>query len=322
MGKKNGKKGKKKQRKQPSTTNKSKASRTCWLVTSPLYKEFVELCEKKDWREKKHLPRRGSKEAKELDALMDKGLGNGQPLSRSQVKRKFEHWKKSFESEKKLRQIDNLKIETTKNILLRLKETETWTITVSNLEIDSRVEDSPVYEKVIEGWLTLVLDPLRLATIETLNELLTDDNANDGSGETLYIEKEKVNLTNFEKDFLVSFLNHDKVKPFLEREEKEGREKDIRARAKGLANYIGRRFVELMTMAVKRGGQWNEEMIKIVETTIGEFKDKQVDLSEDNLLRRTIFNITCWLVFAGKIPCMEGRNKKKYRVQVSTRKGH
>lgn len=100
-----------KRRKGPPA-KKRKPPTACWLCSSPQYLEFAALCDKKKWKTRLHLPRRGAKEAKELDAFMLRGLDNGVSLTRTQANRKFKHWKESFASERKMLQLDASKIET------------------------------------------------------------------------------------------------------------------------------------------------------------------------------------------------------------------
>jgi hypothetical protein len=70
--------------------------------------------------------RKGSNQAQELDKIIEKGLGNGKPLSRNQLSRKFKQLKGSFESEKSIRKLDEAKIENGVELYGRLKKTDCW----------------------------------------------------------------------------------------------------------------------------------------------------------------------------------------------------
>ena len=68
--------------------------------------------------------RKGSKEAKELDKLIEKGLGPNKLLSHDQDNCKFKHWKRAQISEKEFKQLDESKVENTQGLLVRLRNTD------------------------------------------------------------------------------------------------------------------------------------------------------------------------------------------------------
>jgi len=288
------KKGKKKSWKKKGP-NKSNVSPTCWSINSPLYKEFAELCEKKGWHERDSAPRRGSNEAKELDKIIEKGLGNGKPLSRAQINRKFEHWKKSNESEKKILRLDESKIENEHELLKRMKETDYWIVTVMNERLCMFDSQSPTYAESISGWLALPLGTLRTNLIDAFNELLSDSSAS-----KRYNMLEEELLSQFQDDFLGCLTNHDNVKPLLDAENDSNR--NIRERAAGIAMNISRLFVEEIVMAIKRGGHGNETMLKAITDLIQEFEEKECNLRDNNRVRRALHNLAGWLIKAARHP--------------------
>ena len=66
-----------------------------WLIGSPKYQEFIDICTRVVWQVRDHLRRAGSTDAREsgLEAFIANGNGDGKAFSRSQVNAKFAHWK-------------------------------------------------------------------------------------------------------------------------------------------------------------------------------------------------------------------------------------
>lgn len=103
--------------KKKKSTKKKKKS---WLVTSEQYKRFAALCEKHEWDKRDDLPKLGSRSIDGVDELVEiqkAGMGDGHEFTRTQLNNKFHHWKGSLESERKVRVIDENKIDITKNLV-------------------------------------------------------------------------------------------------------------------------------------------------------------------------------------------------------------
>jgi hypothetical protein len=168
------KSNKRKRSKGRKSSSGSNRPPSVWLVGSPLYKELADLCEKKGWQQRKYLPRKGSNQAQELDKIIEKGLGNGKPLSRNQLSRKLKQWKGSFESEKSIRKLDEAKFENGVELYGRLKRTDCWMQLVESLCIDMYSDESPTYSEAIHGWLLVFLCNLRKGLVDSINKLLAD----------------------------------------------------------------------------------------------------------------------------------------------------
>lgn len=182
----------KKSKRRANKAKKAKEKRRLWLVTSPECTKFAKICEKHGWHQRDSLPPAGAKEAgaKELQQLVNRGLGNGKPFPCNQLNRKFKHWQGSFATEKEICGLDESKIETSEELVIRLKMTDVWRFaTRSRLVLCNKSGKS--HAELFESHLDPMLSDLRETVIGKFNDFLFDDKS-----------QEKDRYTDFEKQTL------------------------------------------------------------------------------------------------------------------------
>jgi hypothetical protein len=87
---------------------------------------------------------------------------------------------------------------------------------------------------------------------------------------------------------------HDLVAKWLERETVATQ--NIKARAKGTAKVIGREFVSLITMAVKRGGHADETILRAIDEAIVKHQNAEIEVDLKSMLRQTMYNVAGWMI--------------------------
>ena len=121
------KKASNKKKNKKNDDDSKKPRKKIWTHDTDAYREFARICAKHEWQFREKLPRAGEKcpGGPELDRLIEKGLGDGQPFSWDQVKRKLAAWKAPFETNSQedspLRQLDQQKFDDHEAIYKRLK---------------------------------------------------------------------------------------------------------------------------------------------------------------------------------------------------------
>lgn len=133
-----------------------------FYTNSTQYKEFVELCEKRQWKE---LPREAND--KELKAFMDKG-DNINPFSRLQVQTKFRQWKVSDDAkalDDELRFVVPEQLPQSKALLLSVKTTQFYSIVTRHTDLDLFVEEH-------ENSILELIQVLRSDSIQSINDAL------------------------------------------------------------------------------------------------------------------------------------------------------
>lgn len=273
---------------------KSSAKTKNWLVSSPEYAEFVNICQENGWEERSALPVAGTKDEKDsgLDEFIKNGLaanrsadGKPIPFTRDQLNRKFEHWKNSNKSEKELRRIDEAKLDSAETIIERLKESNTWKHSTTRSRLVLRDDSTKTHAELFEQDLLPILSDLRTAAISFFNELLFDDKS-----------KKKERYTDFEMQTIKEFADRllTAAGDFVSSID-ESKKGDAKKRAYSAAYGVMKAFIDELVMVVKRGGV-NGSMESNAVAALTEFEAKpSSEIMKDNLVNRTIYNIAGWL---------------------------
>jgi hypothetical protein len=280
--------------------NARASSNVHWTVTSSQYLQFVEICVKMKWDNRQHLPRRGSQDARELDTFSNKGMGDDRPFSRAQLNRKFDHWKESLQSEQVIRRLDDNKIETTLQLFARVQKTDLWLTAIRSEKISLFDDEACSYDDIFKGdWLFERLYELRDNLIIAFNETLSQNsNRNSNSAEVAYVDCEVKLVQQFVDDAIESFMLLELVKNSLEVESAK-QLTSIKPRARAFLDCVALEFVQYLSMAIKRGcGDGGQTLSEIALQIVAEYTQEGVDITEDTLLTRTIYNIAGWLVRA------------------------
>jgi hypothetical protein len=274
-----------------------------WLIDSPQYRTFVGICERNNWKTRVHLPRRGAREGTELDRFIDENS-----FSRDQVNRKFAHYKSTFESERQIRQLDVSKIEVTSGIFNLVKHSEAWRFGIQDQSISFYKEDQStmLYPELLEDPIFIgELEKLRSNLIDAINHLL-NGNKDDVHRAVEYRDIERSLMDQYKTACVALFLEHEKVKSEFCGINLQA----AKMKAKSIFHRICHEFVQAFVKAIKRGGHGNSTMLELVNAAVASFDNSQIDLTENSMLNRTIYNIAGWLVKAAEKTC-----KKKLKDQ-------
>jgi hypothetical protein len=265
-------------------------SRRPWLVSSPTYQVFVDICVKAGWGTREHLPRAGSKDAREsgFEAFIAAGLGGNIPFSRAQVNAKFKHWKQSLESEERIiRSLDESEIASATDLLRQLKKEDVYIYPASKTCCNTT---NVTFHNVINGAVGVAtFDTFRLKTIEAMNTALTANSHSRKRGSIMYGKLQMENEKWFSEIGFVEAVEATSLPAVLSPQEK------------GMAMAVGLllvyEFITLLHVAFKKGDA--KSLADHIQATVDTITTANL-LPEDVLLLETWYYVSSWLQFAAQ----------------------
>ena len=261
----------------------------CFYTVSPEYHELVQIFVDKDWRNLTHLPRSGAVVGRPLDAFLRKYA-----FSRAQVTPKFKLWKKSFERERDIKQLDQSKIEDVDGLYRMVKEREPWK-TQQQRKVSYYTTISCTYEIVFDDPLFVQqLKLLRFNFIEEVNKMIANPQLSNATKSQRYRNAETKCINEYVDSALIEFLESDHVSPYL----LGNLALFVKVQGKAALFCLASEFVKCFSVSIKRGGHGNSTMVAMVEDSLSKHDPALIDLTVDSLLRQTIYNISGWLVKA------------------------
>jgi hypothetical protein len=284
-----------------------------WLMSSPEYREFADICEKAKWHTKIHLPTAGAQAASSsgLTAFILKGLagnvdgeGKQRPFSRAQINKKFADWQSSLEREKDHAEIFSTQIASTSELLQALKSTAFYKCNATELFVESSEEF--FWKDIVESKEgTESLDLLRNKLLECVNHTLLST-----------MKLAKVHADRYQDDASkICKWYYSEIFPNVVEAIFLGAgnmSEDIRESVEAFGCMLAHEFKRVFHMSMRRG---NEESLQSrVDKILAQLpRGGRLEniLPDDPILKNTWYYVASWLILAAEKRLKCGANSVK-----------